>query len=141
MELTAEWVMTLEVKIGPGTVLGPSLSGTTTIIPITGGRVEGQGWKGRVLPGGADWNTLLLGRFTEFSARYQFVTEDGVLVSVFNEGVTLADLSKSIIKTRPTFLVDADSSLGHLLYGIHVATLDIGRISEGVVVIGVYRLP
>lgn len=141
MELSAEWVMTLEVEIGPGTVLGPSLAGTTTIIPITGGRVEGPGWKGRVLPGGADWNTLLLGRYTEFSARYQFVTDDGTLVSVFNEGVTLSDLSKSVIKTRPTFLVDAESPLGHLLYGNHVATLDIGRIGQGIVEIGVFRLP
>ena len=141
MELSAAWTMTLEVEIGPGTVLGPTLSGTTTIIPITGGKVEGPGWRGRILPGGADQNTLLLDGFTEFSARYQFVTEEGTLVSVFNEGVTLADLSKSLIKTRPTFLVDASSPLGHLLHGIHIGTLDISSIDRGLVVVGIYRLP
>lgn len=141
MDLTLAWTMSLRVQIGPGTVLGPTLSGTTTVIPIVGGEVEGPGWKGKVLPGGADWNTALRDNLIEFSARYQFVTDEGVLISVFNEGITGADFSRSVIKTRTTFLVDAGSPHSALLYGIHVGTLEIDEIAQGVVKIGIYRLP
>lgn len=141
MELSAAWVMTIRAEIGQGTTIGPTLTGVTTVIPIVGGQVEGPGWKARVLSGGADWNTALRDDLTEFSARYQFVTDEGLLVSVFNEGVTASNLAQSLIKTRLTFLVDANSPLSSLLHGIHVGTLDISHIADGIVIIGVYRLP
>lgn len=141
MDLTLAWTMSLRVQIAAGKLLGPTLSGTTTVIPIVGGEVEGPGWKGRVLPGGADWNTVFPGGLVEFSARYQFVTDEGVLVSVFNEGVTAADFSQSVIKTRTTFLVDTGSAHAGLLHGIYVGTLDVDEIGLGIVKIGVYRLP
>lgn len=141
MDLTAEWTMGLRVKIGPGARVGQTLAGVTTVIPIEGGEVEGPGWRGKILPGGADWNTALRGDLTEFSARYQFVTDEGLVVSVFNEGITSSDLAKTTIKTRTTFLVDANSRLASLAHGIHVGTLDVGQIDQGLVLIGVYRLP
>jgi len=140
MELTATWALSLTVELGQGQPLGETLQGITTIIPITGGLVEGPGWRGRVLPGGADWNTRIHGDLTAFYARYNLQTEEGVLITVINEGIVPADLALSVVKTRTNFLVDLHSPYSHLLHGVHVGTLDAGEISQGRVKIGVYRL-
>jgi hypothetical protein len=139
VDLRAEWAMTLVVDVAPGSRLGSTPGGTTTVIPIVGGTVDGPQWCGRVLPGGFDWNTEGNG-LTTFLARYNFVTDDGVLVSVTNEGTTLSDFRASLVKTRTTFLVDGTSALFSLLYGVHVGTVDVGEIAQGRVRIGVYRL-
>jgi hypothetical protein len=133
--------MSMVVEIGPGQSLGSVRGGHTTFIPIVGGEAEGPGWKGRVLPGGADWNTQLPGDLTEFDARYTLVTDDGVLITLQNGGTVPSNLELTTIKTRTTFLVDARSARASLLHGIHVGTLDIGEIAQGRVHIGVYRLP
>lgn len=140
MELNAAWTMTINVEIGSPLVLGPSLVGVTSVIPITGGTVEGPKWRGRVLSGGADWNTVIRDDLTEFWARYNLMTNDGVLISVTNEGITRSDFSLSLVKTRTTFLVDGRSCHGQLLYGVHVGTLNVSQIAQGRVCIGVYRL-
>jgi hypothetical protein len=35
--------------------VGATVHGRRRLIPILGGEVRGQGWQGRVLPGGADF--------------------------------------------------------------------------------------
>ena len=58
------------------------------IVPITGGVVEGPRFKGVVLPGGADWQSLREGDgATQVYARYTLHHEDGTFVSVVNAGV------------------------------------------------------
>ncbi|MGZ3366401.1 MAG: DUF3237 domain-containing protein [Caulobacteraceae bacterium] len=57
-------------------------------IPITGGIVEGPRFKGKVLPGGADWQTLRVSDGnTKIFARYTLQHEDGTFVTVTNPGV------------------------------------------------------
>jgi hypothetical protein len=58
------------------------------IVPINGGVVEGPGFQGVILPGGADWQTLRVGDGnTQIYARYTLRHDDGTLVSVINPGV------------------------------------------------------
>ena len=58
------------------------------IIPILGGTVEGERFKGIVLPGGADWQTIRLSDgAAQIYARYTLQHEDGAVVGVINPGV------------------------------------------------------
>jgi hypothetical protein len=58
------------------------------IIPILGGTVEGERFKGVVLPGGADWQSIRLSDgVAEIYARYTLRHEDGSIVGVTNPGV------------------------------------------------------
>jgi hypothetical protein len=47
-------VASLQVDVGPPLEIGETPAGLRRIIPITGGRVSGPLFSGRVLPGGAD---------------------------------------------------------------------------------------
>jgi len=58
------------------------------IIPILAGTVEGVRFKGRVLPGGADWQTIRIeDGAAQIYARYTLQHEDGTVVGVVNPGV------------------------------------------------------
>ncbi len=58
------------------------------IIPILGGTVEGARFKGIVLPGGADWQTVRVSDGSaQIYARYTLQHEDGAVVGVINPGV------------------------------------------------------
>lgn len=58
------------------------------IIPILGGTVEGARFRGLVLPGGADWQTIRLSDGTaQIFARYTLQHEDGSIIGVTNPGV------------------------------------------------------
>ncbi|WP_163279680.1 DUF3237 family protein, partial [Enterobacter hormaechei] len=52
-----------------------------------GGTVEGAGIRGRVLPGGADFQVIRPSGLTELQARYVIETQDGALVYVENNGL------------------------------------------------------
>jgi hypothetical protein len=67
--------------------IGPTPSGERRIIPITGGDFEGPGIKGRVLPGGADWQTIREDGFTDVHARYTLETDGGALIGVVSRGM------------------------------------------------------
>ncbi len=90
------------------------------IIPILGGTVEGARFKGVVLPGGADWQTIRLSDgVAEIYARYTLQHEDGAVVGVINPGVRrgppeviarlaageLVDPSSYYFRTTPRFEV------------------------------------
>lgn len=58
------------------------------IIPILGGTAEGPRFSGRVLAGGADWQTIRLADdVAQIYARYTLQHEDGTIVGVTNPGV------------------------------------------------------
>ena len=58
------------------------------IVPVNGGTVEGPHFKGRILPGGADWQTLAeTDGLTRLQARYTLQHDDGTVVGVVNQGV------------------------------------------------------
>ena len=58
------------------------------IVPINGGTVEGPRFKGRILPGGADWQTLSTDDgLSRLAARYAIQHEDGTVIAVTNRGL------------------------------------------------------
>jgi hypothetical protein len=66
--------------------LGDTPLGRRRIIPITGGAFEGARLRGRVLPGGADWQVVRANGVADLDARYTLETDDGALVYVRNRG-------------------------------------------------------
>lgn len=67
--------------------LGEVTHGRRRIIEILGGTFEGPRIKGRVLPGGADWQMIQPDGFSELDTRYALETEDGDVVYVQNFGI------------------------------------------------------
>lgn len=99
--MTLELVARLTVTIDPPITVGDIDGGYLRVIPISGGTVEGPRITGTVLPVGADWNLRVGGGRELVSARYLLRTDDGVVVSVTNEGVLHVDGTSITGTTRP----------------------------------------
>lgn len=82
-----EFAFEVVAEVGPPLDLGILSQGRRRIIPITGGRFEGPSIRGRILPGGADWQILRADGMAELDARYTLETEEGALISVSNRGM------------------------------------------------------
>jgi hypothetical protein len=84
MEFVFRMILTLGAPIDQGTY------GDTRhrIIPVLGGTVEGPGFDGEVLPGGADWQTVgVSDGVAGIYARSTLMHRDGTIVSMINRGV------------------------------------------------------
>ncbi|KQP37066.1 DUF3237 domain-containing protein [Pseudorhodoferax sp. Leaf274] len=75
------------VEVAEPQVVGPVPHGVRRVIPILGGTVQGEGWSGRVLPGGADFQLIVNEGYAELDARYVVETDGGDLVFVQNQAV------------------------------------------------------
>ena len=75
------------VQVGPPLDVGPIPGGRRRIVQILGGTFEGSGIKGRVLPGGADWQIVRADGLGELDTRYTLETDDGKLIYVQNAGI------------------------------------------------------
>ncbi|KTS24198.1 hypothetical protein NS228_26310 [Methylobacterium indicum] len=67
--------------------VGETTAGSRRVIAITGGTVSGPGLAGRVLPGGADYQTIAADGLTQLHARYVVEAEDGARIYVENTGL------------------------------------------------------
>jgi len=79
-----QFVFEAQVSVDSALDLGDVGKGTRRIVPITGGDFSGPALRGRVLPGGADWQILRDDGVTELEARYILRTDDGALIHVRN---------------------------------------------------------
>ena len=84
---TLERLFRAVVEIAAPLSVGMTPRGERRIIPITGGRFEGEKLAGDVLPGGADWQLVRSDGTAVLEARYTLRTQDGALVYVRNRGV------------------------------------------------------
>ncbi len=80
----------LSVTVAAPQEVGQTVHGRRRLIPILGGQVRGQGWQGRVLPGGADFQLIVNPRLAELDARYTIETDGGDLIFVSNRAVRVA---------------------------------------------------
>ena len=87
--LESEPVLELRVEISPPIQVGDSDAGHRQFIPITGGDFVGDGIRGTVLPGGADWQLLRADGVRELVAIYAIQTDDGATISVENRGISV----------------------------------------------------
>lgn len=119
-------IMSLHVKLGESRVIGQTLGGLLTIIPIVGGNFEGPTVCGRVCSGGADWSTVSNG-IVHVCARYWLEAENGDIIAIFNEGWFPAEGQEGVIKTHPRFMAAVDGNYAYLNTGSYL-----GELYEGV---------
>ena len=81
------FAMEIHVQVGAPLELGDVPRGRRRIIPILGGTFEGPGIRGKVLPGGADWQIVRGDGFTELDTRYTLETDKGERIYIQNGGV------------------------------------------------------
>ncbi len=82
----------LVVELSPPHEMGKSPAGKRRIIPIVGGTAQGPLLSGRILPIGADWQTVLAGGIADLDARYAIETADGAVVELISQGIRDASL-------------------------------------------------
>jgi hypothetical protein len=82
-----EFVFEARVEVAPPLIIGPTPHGERRMVPITGGVFEGPSLRGRILPGGADWQVLRPDGVTELYARYPMETDSGGIIQVINRGL------------------------------------------------------
>ena len=82
-----EFVFEVRAKVADPIVIGQVPDGTRRIIEILEGTFEGPKIKGKLLPGGADWQIIRQDGFTEVDARYTLRTDKGDLIYVSNIGI------------------------------------------------------
>jgi hypothetical protein len=77
----------LRALVAPPLVVGQMPAGTRRIVQIVGGTFEGPGLKGKILPGGADWQMIRADGFSELDTRYTLETDKGQTIYVQNAGM------------------------------------------------------
>lgn len=139
MLLDAELVLELNVEVGAVQEVGKTPKGFLRLIPITGGTFFGKNIKGKVLSGGYDWNTALNDEVVHAFAKYTLQTDDGVYISIENEGYLDSRIEDKKIKTTPRFQV-SDGKYDWLRSGIFVGSLEAGKDDTPSVSIKVYEM-
>ena len=84
--LETKYVFTITARIGDVVTAGETGIGVRRIIPIIGGEVKGA-ITGKVLPFGADFQTIRPNELIDLEAKYAFETDDGAIVYVENKGM------------------------------------------------------
>lgn len=82
-----ELVTRVEATLGPIRSLGRTPWGERRVVDVTGGRLLGPRLRGRIVPGGADWQVVHDDGMISVDARYTFETDDGALIYVQSRGV------------------------------------------------------
>jgi hypothetical protein len=80
-------VADLVVRIAEPIEIGHIAGDLRRVIPIAGGEVSGPRIRGRVLPGGADFQVMRADGVSLLEARYVIEIEQGQLIYVENNGV------------------------------------------------------
>jgi hypothetical protein len=81
------FVFELRATVAAPLEVGQVPHGRRRIVAITGGTFEGPGIKGKVVPGGADWQMIQPDGFSELDTRYTLETDKGQIVYVQNKGI------------------------------------------------------
>ena len=126
---------TIRVDVGAPVEVGQVARGRRRIIPILGGTFEGPAIRGKVLPGGADWQIVRADGLAELDTRYMLRTDGGQLIYIQNAGIRHAppevtkrllagepvDPAQVYFKTIPTFETSA-AELQWLTRSIFIGT-------------------
>ena len=118
-----EFAFEERVTIDPAVVLGDTTLGHRQYISITGGTVAGPMLKGRVLPGGWDFQLTYAGSHcTQLSADYFLKADDGTVIHVLNEGLACPGAPRAIFRPR---LEAAKGAYAWMSQSTFVATLEL----------------
>lgn len=116
--------------------LGMTKYGKRRIIGINGGTVEGPKIRGKIVDGGADWQTVRADGTADLVAKYSFITDDGYVVFIENTGIRTAPRevldrlakgedvppSEYYMRTAATFEVNDESPYGYLNRAVVIST-------------------
>jgi hypothetical protein len=138
MQLEAEEIMKIHVQCEPDMEVKNDGSGYLRVIPIVSGWFEGK-IQGKIIPGGADWNTTRDNGISHVFAKYLLQAEDGEYIAIENEGKINFQESEGRIKTVPRFQVDHNGRYAWLNCGVYVGELQGGK-EPGQVEIIIYKL-
>jgi hypothetical protein len=69
--------VTVYIDLATPIDIGPVEGGFRRVIPILGGRVKGEGFSGRVLESGADWQLIRPEGCIDLDARYVLEIDQG----------------------------------------------------------------
>ena len=86
-QLATKYVFSLSIKVGAPIVAGDLGYGIRRVIPVLGGTVQGEGIKGTIHSGGADFQIIRPDGFTELEAKYTFELDEGAVIYIENIGV------------------------------------------------------
>ena len=138
-----EYAFTIEASITDALPMGPTVDGERRSVPITGGIFYGEGIKGEVIPGGADYQVSRADGTTFISAVYMIRTDDKALINVVNEGYIVQPGSRGndalYFRTVPKFTVHT-GKYGWLNSTIFVSAIRFDPAKPGVVIIDVYKV-
>ena len=85
--LSKEAVIRIEADLEAPQLFGKTPYGERRVINIVGGTVSGPRLRGRILPGGADWQIIRADGAADIFAKYTFQIEGGGLVLVTSAGL------------------------------------------------------
>ncbi|TLW92192.1 DUF3237 domain-containing protein [Saccharomonospora piscinae] len=86
-ELGLDRLARVSVELDEILTVGPIHGGVRRVVPITGGRIDGDRLSGEILSGGADWQLVHDDGSTTIDTRYTARTHDGALVYLATSGV------------------------------------------------------
>lgn len=125
-----EHVLTVRANIESMVLMGTTPAGERRVVPISGGTVEGPGLKGAIMPGGEDWQLIRSDGVTELDARYWLRTDDGVLIRVHNQVLSVPAGSEPATKPYARSSVRFEAPIGRydwLNKAIFVGTITVER--------------
>ena len=82
-----EYAFEIRVSVAQPQDFGVMDHGRRRVVAITGGTFEGPEIKGRIVPGGADWQSIQEDGFSRLDTRYALETDAGQLIYVQNFGL------------------------------------------------------
>lgn len=128
LEFAFSEVVTLARDITPG----QTARGQRNIVPITGGTFEGPAIRGKILPGGWDWQLRRSDGCTEIEANYMIETNDHVIINVVNKGTVCPPAAGQAFhgRTLPVFEAPV-GKYDWLSMGAFVGTLDPMKMPDG----------
>ncbi len=148
--MNLEFAFTIFGSLKPPVEVGAGPFGTRRFFEVTGGKVEGERLKGKVLTGGGDW--LLVGSdgFGQLDVRAQMITDDGASIYAYYTGLLevnqkvaeavanggSTDYGDQYFRTTPR-LETGDARYAWLNQSLFVGE---GRVRPGAVEYRVYRI-
>ena len=94
-----------QVTLASAIPVGETPMGKRNIVPITGGVFSGPGLKGKILPGGWDWQLTNASGCFSLHADYMIQTDDGAIIHVVNAGMVCPNSAgtRDAVLTTPVF--------------------------------------
>jgi hypothetical protein len=107
--LSKDPIIHIEAELEEPQLLGKTPYGERRVINIVGGTISGPRLRGKILPGGADWQIIRADGVADIFAKYTFQIEGGGLVLVTSAGLrhgppeVIAKLAKGEVVPRDQY--------------------------------------